>query len=272
MKCCICGPVKNCGPYLEKVLKNVEKIGSLFEDYKIIIYYDKSNDNSLQKLMELKRRNPRLILHINQTPTSPYRTHRLATARNFCLDYVKQHSEEYPVFIMMDFDDVNAKNVRLDVIKKYLNRDDWDCLSFNTTPRYYDIWALSIYPYCFSYNHFPNNEYHSYNVLQNYVEQKLNELKPNHLLPCISSFNGFAIYRTSKFMNSQYDGRVRYDLLPKNHLLSHMVASKSTIMVFPDFGHLNALYEDCEHRAFHITAINKDNAKIMISPEKVFYT
>ena len=52
MKCCICGPVRNCGPFLDKVLQNIEKIGELFEDYEILIYYDKSNDNSLTKLKE----------------------------------------------------------------------------------------------------------------------------------------------------------------------------------------------------------------------------
>lgn len=36
MKCCICGPVKNCELFLDKVLKNIEKIGSLFEDYEIL--------------------------------------------------------------------------------------------------------------------------------------------------------------------------------------------------------------------------------------------
>lgn len=36
MNCCICGPVKNCGPYLDKVFENIEKIGSR---YYIILYY-----------------------------------------------------------------------------------------------------------------------------------------------------------------------------------------------------------------------------------------
>jgi len=52
MNCCICGPVKNCGPYLQKVLDNMEKIGSIFDDYQIIIYYDKSSDNTLNILKE----------------------------------------------------------------------------------------------------------------------------------------------------------------------------------------------------------------------------
>ena len=60
MKCCICGPVRNCGPFLDKVLRNVEKIGAIFEDYEILIYYDKSNDNTLNKLKEYQAKNPRL--------------------------------------------------------------------------------------------------------------------------------------------------------------------------------------------------------------------
>ena len=36
MKCCICGPVRNCEPFLDKVFENIEKIGSLFEDYEIL--------------------------------------------------------------------------------------------------------------------------------------------------------------------------------------------------------------------------------------------
>ena len=29
MNCCICGPVRNCGPYLTRVFENIEKLGSL---------------------------------------------------------------------------------------------------------------------------------------------------------------------------------------------------------------------------------------------------
>lgn len=270
MKCCICGPVRNCGPFLGKVLRNIEKIGGLFEDYEIVIYYDKSDDNSLHILKEYQKRNTRLKLYINPHFTSPFRTHRLANARNFCLNYVKTKDlNEYPFFIMMDFDDVNCKEVRQDVLKPYLIRDDWDGLSFNTLPMYYDIWALSIFPYCFSYNHFKNTSIHNHGFLKNYIDNKLKNLKNGELLSCISSFNGFSIYRTSKFLNTQYDGRVRLDLLPKKYLQSHMIAAKSYI-IFKDYGHIKGRYEDCEHRAFHMKAINIDNAKIMITKDVLF--
>jgi len=273
MKCCICGPVRNCGPFLDKVFQNIEKIGSLFEDYEILVYYDKSTDNTLIKLKQYQKINPRLKIYINSILTSPYRTHRLATARNFCLNYIKTKDlNEYPFFIMMDFDDVNCKEVRPEILKKYLDRDrdDWDGLSFNTSPMYYDIWALSIFPYCFSYNHFKNTLIHNHAFIKNYIDKKLKNLKKGELLSCISSFNGFSIYRTSKFLNTQYDGRVRLDLLPKKYLTAHMIAANSKI-IFKDYGHIKGKYEDCEHRAFHMKAINNDNAKIMITKDILFY-
>jgi len=271
MKCCICGPVRNCGPFLDKVFQNIEKIGALFDDYEILIYYDPSNDNTLEKLKSYQQKNQRLKLYINKRLVSVYRTHRLAHARNFCLNYVRSLDlNEYPFFIMMDFDDVNAKEVNPSILKKYLSRDDWDGLSFNTSPKYYDIWALSIYPYCFSYNHFKYKNINSYNAIQFYIDYKLRNLKDGQLQKCISSFNGFSIYRTNKFMNTSYDGRVRIDLIPKEYITAHMKAANSPI-IFHDYGHVKGQYEDCEHRAFHVQAIKNDNAKIMISKDVLFY-
>jgi glycosyltransferase involved in cell wall biosynthesis len=77
----------------------MEKIGSLFEDYKIIIYYDDSSDNSLEILKEYQLKNPNMMLYINTNTKSPFRTHNIAAARNFCLNYVKQNIETFPYFI-----------------------------------------------------------------------------------------------------------------------------------------------------------------------------
>lgn len=270
MKCCICGPVRNCGPFLDRVLKNIEKIGSIFDDYEILIYYDPSSDNTLDILKSYQKQNSKLKFYVNKTLVSKYRTHRLAYARNFCLNYVKSLDlNEYPFFIMMDFDDVNCKEVNPEILKKYLHRNDWDGLSFNSTPKYYDIWALSIYPYCFSYNHFENTAIHNYNVIQDYIVNKLNRLKKGQLLRCISSFNGFSIYRTSKFLNTYYDGKVRIDLIPKHYIAAHAKAANSNIILY-DYGHVKGDKEDCEHRSFHAQAINNDNARIMITKEILF--
>ena len=276
MNCCICGPVKNCGPYLEKVLENMKKIGSIFDDYQIIIYYDKSSDNTLDILKKYQETNSKMIFHVNQKPVSPFRTHNIAIARNFCLNFVRENREKYPFFIMMDCDDVNYKEVNTDILKKYLHSNNWDGLSFNTTPKYYDIWGLSIRPFCFSYNHFNNNDKYYY-IIQNYVHELLKKASSqNALLPCISSFNGFSIYRTNKFLNTYYDGRVRLDIIPKANLEAHKNVTKSRLVYkqyFKPDGTINVdgRYEDCEHRAFHIQARQNSGARIMISPEILFY-
>ena len=276
MNCCICGPVKNCGPYLEKVLENMKKIGSIFDDYQIIIYYDKSSDNTLDILKKYQETNSKMIFHVNQKPVSPFRTHNIAIARNFCLNFVRENREKYPFFIMMDCDDVNYKEVYTDILKKYLHSNNWDGLSFNTTPKYYDIWGLSIRPFCFSYNHFNNNDKYYY-IIQNYVHELLKKASSqNALLPCISSFNGFSIYRTNKFLNTYYDGRVRLDIIPKANLEAHKNVTKSRLVYkkyFKPDGTINVdgRYEDCEHRAFHIQARQNSGARIMISPEILFY-
>jgi hypothetical protein len=268
MNCCICGPVKNCGPFIEKVLENMEKIGNIFDDYIILIYYDKSEDDTLDKLKNYRLKNPKMQFYVSQQKTSLYRTHNIARARNFLLNYVKKNSETYPYFIMMDCDDVNSKNCEPDVIRKYLRRNDWDGLSFNTSPKYYDIWALSIYPYCFSYNHFENNVLF-YEIIQKYIMHRLNTLPKGKLLQCISSFNGFSIYKTPKFMNTYYDGRIRKDLIPPKNMEAHSAFAKSPL-VYKKYVTSDCRYEDCEHRAFHIMARQNSGARIMISPEIIF--
>jgi hypothetical protein len=269
MNCCICGPVKNCGVYLKKILENMEKIGSIFEDYKILIFYDESRDNTLEILKEYQKTNPKMQFYVNKKPVSNFRTHNIAFARNFCLNYVKNNIDTYPFFIMMDMDDVNCKEVDAEVLRKYLKSEDWDGLSFNSSPKYYDIWGLSIYPYCFSYNHFDNNNIHNYTTIQNYVTRLLNKLPKDQLLPCISSFNGFSIYKTNKFLETYYDGRIRLDLVPQRNLISHMKASNSKL-IFKKYPTVDGRYEDCEHRAFHMQARQKSDARIMISPEVLF--
>ena len=270
MNCCICGTVKNCGPYLQKVLSNMVKIGSLFNDYQIVIYYDKSNDNTLDILKRYQQENSRILFYVNSKPMSPFRTHNLSIARNFCLNFVRENREKFPFFIMMDCDDVNCKEVNTDILKKYLYRNDWDGLSFNTDPKYYDVWALSIYPFCFSYNHF-NNNYKFHHIITNYIDILLKAAKKeNKLLECISSFYGFSIYRTNKFLNTYYDGRVRVDLIPKANLDAHKNVTKSRNVVYRSYGHVDGRYEDCEHRAFHIQATQNSGAKIMISADIIF--
>ena len=218
MNCCICGPVKNCGPFLNKVLENIEKIGSLFEDYTLLIYYDKSSDNTLQILKEYQNTNPKFKLFINSDTTSPFRTHNIATARNYCISYIRQNVKFFPFFIMMDMDDVCSKPIDVNILENHLKRNDWDSLSFNHPSGYYDTWALSIRPYVASCHHFS-----SWNHGQLLINRLIQYYPKNKLIPCLSAFNGFAIYKTAKFINCEYDGKFRLDYIPRNFLMENIL-------------------------------------------------
>ena len=98
--CCICGTVRNCGPYLEKVLQNIETIGNIFKHYKIIIAYDESSDNSLQILQNYQNiHSDNFILYIGTEPLNPYRVQNIARARNKCLDIFKTNFHQFEYFI-----------------------------------------------------------------------------------------------------------------------------------------------------------------------------
>lgn len=266
MNCCFCGTVKNCGPYLNKVFENIEKLGTLFDDYMIVVYFDNSNDDSLNIIKQYKEKNPRFMYYHNAKEVSKYRTHRLAHGRNKCIKLVYEKFK-CPYFAMIDFDDVCFADVKIDALQKHLHLDTWDALSFNKTD-YYDIWALSIQPYLISFRHF-----HSASRLEDkmkkYVKKLLNRVPPGGLLECHSAFNGFAIYRTCKFVNCYYDGSHRIDLLPMHCNETAIASTKCKLNIQP-FGTECSSIEDCEHRSFHIMAMNKNGARIRIAPDILF--
>ena len=234
----------------------MEIIGNLFEEYVIIIYYDKSDDNTLHKLKKYQRQNNKLQFYVNNGKTSTYRTYNIAKGRNYCINKISQQYNNYEYFIMMDCDDVCARDINSVLLNEYLKRNDWDSLSFNHPIGYYDLWAFSKRPYIFSCHHFNNP-----NLWSEYINRLINKCKKSDLISCFSAFNGFSIYRTHKFIDCYYDGRFKYNYIPKKLLYEN-------IKFAGNFQKKNI--EDCEHRHFHIQAILKNNARIRISPLCLF--
>jgi hypothetical protein len=253
MKCCICGTVRNCGRYLDKIFLNMEIIGSLFTDYIIILYYDQSNDNTLNKMKEYEKKNSKFRFYVNKSKILPYRTHRIALGRNTCLNMIRENYSDYEYFIMMDCDNRCAKDMNINLLKNYLQKNTWDSLSFNHPDGYYDSWALSKIPYVLSCHHFNDT---SEGV--RFINKIISQTPKNKLIKCISAFNGFAIYKTEKFINCEYDGRFRLDYIPKELINTNIKISGKM--------KLSQNKEDCEHRFFHFSAFLKNGARNRISP------
>jgi hypothetical protein len=241
----------------------MELLGSLFNDYRIIIYYDHSTDDSLDKLKEYQRKNKKMHLYINKGKLLTYRTHRIALGRNTCLDLIRQYYSNYPFFIMMDCDDRCARDLNIKILKDYLNKNNWDGLSFNYPGGYYDSWALSKLPFVLSCHHFKNGD-----AVKQMITKLIETTSPNKLIRCLSAFNGLAIYKTPKFINCYYDGRYRTDYIP--NWMKNIHINKNPHLIPPQNLEGGLKYEDCEHRHFHLQAILKNSAKIRISPHCLF--
>lgn len=260
----ICGCALNCEKYLDAVFSNISKIIPLFEDYQIVVAFDKSEDMTLRKLCELKRSYNMEIL-VNPNPRTPIRTQNIANARNQILKCIRS-SPKREYFIMIDMDDVSAGPMVPEVLKKYLEpewRDTWDALSFNRYD-YYDFWALSIPPYMFSCWHVPNG-YAAVAKIKPFIKEILENCDPNDLVECSSAFNGFGIYRTSAFESVWYEWSIQKTI----ELFTKEQIDKYYDAVGQPFARLRG-DQDCEHRWFHMKAIADHGAKIRISPLKLF--
>ncbi len=130
-KCCICGLVKNCAPYLEAVFNNIQTIASLFSEYHIIFAYDESSDNSLSILRDFIKKDSNITIHIETEDATPYRVYNIARARNHCLRIIRNNWSHYEYFIMIDCDNVCSGKIDTDVLKYYMTQNtEWDAISF----------------------------------------------------------------------------------------------------------------------------------------------
>jgi len=267
----VCGAVRNCGPYLDDVFLNIRRITKLFADFHIIISFDVSDDNTLLKLIEQKKKlGEKLDIIVNKEYLSPIRTENISNARNACLKKMRERigsGMEADYFIMIDMDGVSEGPMNLDVFKRAMNRSDqWDSVSFNRYG-YYDLWALSIDKFVYGcWGWFCPVEVVEH--MRMYIIDKLSKVPADKFVECQSAFNGFAVYRTSKFLNCHYDWRMPKQYMRLDDLLEQQrilwgVGSKSPLDEQTD-------EPDCEHRSFHMMATAKNGARIRISPEILF--
>lgn len=267
-KCCMCSAVKDVGRYLPKIVLNMKTLGSLFDDFVMIFFYDNSNDDTWRVLEEIKACHSNVIVinNPNPLPQSSPRTYKIAHARNSLLETMRESYSHFEYFIMMDADEICTHPVKADIFNKYLYRKDWDALSFNK-PFYYDLWALSMKHLIFSMWHFEQPNGHQ--IYIDAINYLIDTCPTDGLIPVYSAFCGFAIYRTEKFLNSYYDGKPCMDLIPE-FLLKQNIQTAGSIK--PYHWEPNAPPQDCEHRSFHLYAVFKNEARVRISPEIIFPT
>jgi predicted O-linked N-acetylglucosamine transferase (SPINDLY family) len=272
----ICAAVRNCSDFLINVFENIDKIIGLFTHYKIIISYDNMNDNSLDILHKKQKKYNMELIHVLENEDifhRDMRTQRISNARNEYLKYIqKECNNDFQYFIVMDMDNVCSGKMDIDALTYHLKHEEcWDAISFNNSPKYHDVWGLSIEPYLLSCWHFPNG-YAIVDQMKKYITSQLKELKRYDLLECQSAFNGFAIYKKSKFIDCQYNWRIKNicNYVTEEELKKNERALGKQFTMNTSYQEHIHFATDCEHRQFHMEAIRKHKAKIRISPIYLF--
>jgi len=266
----ICGTVRNCEKFLEAAFNNIKKVTELFADFHIIMAFDESTDNTLLVLNQYKQDfGEKMDILVNTNPLSIHRTENISNARNACLNKMRdivQSGFAADYFVMMDMDDVCSGSMNIDVLKRAMNKSEqWESVSFNRHG-YYDLWALSIDSYIYSYAGW-ETAWIVAETMRTYIIDKLSKIPADEFAECRSAFNGFAVYKTSVFLDCHYDWR-----MPKQYMtLSELEENQRLV-------NMNSKYPldvqtdepDCEHRAFHMMATAKHGARIRITPECLF--
>jgi hypothetical protein len=245
------------------LLNNIIRLKTIFNNIILIISYDKSTDNTLNLLNEINI--PGVTVNIINFVNKVYglqRTKRYADARNLILDEIRLNYSNIPYFIMLDINEYTIDTkIDTELLTNILTRDDWDAISFTRSTGFSDIFSLSYDPYVYSILHFNN-----WNKVAEIVRKDINDLildyrmnKPNELIPVLSVFNGFIIYRTNLFINSVYSSDIDISLFPENSIENEIKLVDKTIV--------SHLINDNEHRLFNLKSIKENNVRIRLCPK-----
>ena len=271
---------------LPSVLSNIINISQskLFDKITVVAFYDASADKSYSILESFKNQHQhsnsgfsrelietviisnhkkefRMSFGNASRVMDKSRTMRIANARNEILNYMRfahKRGQANKYFIMMDSNEYACVGqINIDTLRSALQRsDEWDSISFDREAGYYDYWALSFDPHIYSFYHVQNKNETLQAMVASFATKLNASCDSQDLIPVYSAFNGFAIYKTNVFLNCSYSSLIHIPLFPKQLLPPKI---------------LNNFKNDCEHRKFHLEAIKKNGARIMVSPLSIFY-
>lgn len=259
----IAGCVYRCANHLDRVFDNISLLIKFFNDYRIVIAYDESPDKSLSILERYEKKLNMFVLKGKKQ--SKIRTQNICNARNKILDWIRNQEFKATYMIMLDFDDVCAKPMNLDVLDDaFKNEKLWDSISFHRDKNYYDIWALSFYPYFISCFHWDKPPVL---FIKKKITSVLNYLPTDNYFQVYSAFNGFAIYKLELFLYSHYEWEIHKSMA---FLTDEMIQENKNALKNICEMDIKKYSNDCEHRYFHFKAVFEHDAKIVISPKFLF--
>lgn len=223
-KVIICGVGKDIEKTMPYTISNLETLGALFDDYRILIYEDNSEDKSAELLIQWAEKNPKvhvqceIVTNEVQSETCCNKTihntffisERIARARNIVLDQAMnpQYDDyKYLIWIDLDFDHTFPFN---EIANTFNVDKDWDAVFANgvkANGKYFDTYALrdKILPLG---SEFFGKKWRKMRGKRNKPCLKIKD----PWYPVLSAFGGMGIYKRKAVMGCRYSGVVTEDV------------------------------------------------------------
>lgn len=223
-KVVICGVCRDVESKLPSSKKIVEEIGSLFVDYRVILYENNSADQTASALKKWARDNPRVFVEtefltdetlakavLNRTENGQlFRPEVIARARNIVLKRaLSRDYDAFPYIIWLDMDFVKPPQLE-GLIEVFNTTRDWDAVfAYGVAPdnKYWDWYACRYPAFPFGPELLGMVWYHIYKER----EDDLVLTKNSDWLPVYSAFGGCGIYKKSSITGCCYSGTVTED-------------------------------------------------------------
>ena len=205
----ICGLCRNVRLFLARTAARIEKLGSMFHDYRIILYENDSIDATREFLTDWASQNPRLEV-ISETLSAKLhlknrsleRATWMARCRNRYRERVNEKYQDFDYTMVVDTDLPGGWS--FDGIAHTFGHDNWDVIGS------YGIQRRSAHePNECPYTHFDTWAFHpaagtAARELVNHNDLVFRRGDP--MIPVESSFGGLGIYRTACMSAAEYGG------------------------------------------------------------------
>lgn len=229
-KLVICGLSRNIEKLFDILKKRLEKTGSLFAEYKIVIFENNSNDNTRFLLKKWSKENNNVILLdccslgdcecdlkkmvLDKNKVGMFdliRMKKMAMYRNKYLDYVKKNLSFYDYMMVYDTDMEGCYSN--DGLMHSISYNNWDMIASSIRAPLLGTFGLSTV----IYDSLAYVDLKEKNINKNtsFYEQPFKWIKMNNgvnkekkncvLFPVKSAFNGLTIYKVKSVLNSSYN-------------------------------------------------------------------
>jgi hypothetical protein len=206
----LCGLARNVRNWLPRTIARLERVGSQFADYRVIIYENDSTDSTLACLHAWRKSNGRVTVLSEKLGTPHYgqvrslaRTERLAEYRNRYLEHVAETWPEFDVAIVCDTD--LRGGISYDGLAHTFGQENWDFVGSNGLLRR----TMPTRPPSMTWCHFDSWAYGEVGQTLAANGDSINRLvfrRGDSLKPVWSCFGGLGIYRMEALLSAQYAG------------------------------------------------------------------